>query len=350
MGKSTITGIDIGHHSIKAVVLKPAKGTYVLSDYLELPVETGIFTDNHALNYQKIVKKLKELRKALPLFSRQVALSIPDNAVISKVLQIDSDLDDHEKEYAITQAFSLQSSFPTQELCLDYSEIDDVDTRAGMQSIQVYATRKEVVESRMATFHKAGFEPIVLDVHGHSLIKVWQRAALAQQKQDWFLLDIGFLHSTVCIDLLNKPPYSKDIPIGTQMMANPILERQSIAESLAVTEPMELAEPKPLYAQNYLNRNEESIVSLLVEKLQRHIQMLGTTHDLSVQGIWLTGEGALTPNLLLEITKQLAIECEPLDPFELLDNFNVSRQVSPLNSHAYTAAVGLALRAIDWRS
>ncbi|MEF1291802.1 pilus assembly protein PilM, partial [Vibrio sp. M260118] len=93
MGKSLVTGIEIARHSIKAVVLKPNKGTFVLVDYQELPIEAGILPDNHMSNYQKIVKKLKELRKSLPRFSNKVAFSIPDSAVISKVLQIDSDLE-----------------------------------------------------------------------------------------------------------------------------------------------------------------------------------------------------------------------------------------------------------------
>ncbi|WP_332058806.1 hypothetical protein [Vibrio taketomensis] len=59
MSNSFITGVDIGHHSLKAVVLKPVKGTLKLSEFRELVIEDNIFTDNHLLNYQKIVNKLK---------------------------------------------------------------------------------------------------------------------------------------------------------------------------------------------------------------------------------------------------------------------------------------------------
>lgn len=131
MGKSLVTGIDIGHHSIKAVVLKPVNGSYALVGYNELPITEGIFFDNHTLNYQKIVKKLKELRKGLPLFSHKVAVSVPDNAVISKVLQIDSSLDVREKEFAIYQAFSHQSPFPMQELSLDFVKVAEKKTFSG---------------------------------------------------------------------------------------------------------------------------------------------------------------------------------------------------------------------------
>ncbi len=150
MGKSLVIGVDIGHHSIKAVALKPSKGTFTLVSYQELPIEADIFTDNHMLNYQKIVKKLKELRKSLPLFSRKVALAIPDNAVISKVLQIDSALDAQEREYAIFQAFAHQSPFPIEELNLDFVEVNRASASQALASYQVYATKRDVAESRVS--------------------------------------------------------------------------------------------------------------------------------------------------------------------------------------------------------
>lgn len=125
MGKSLVTGIDIGHHSIKAAVLKPMGDTYALVGYEELLVTADIFTDNHTLDYQKIVKKLKELKKGLPLFSHKVAIAIPDSAVISKVLQIDSDLEQRELEFAVYQAFSHQSPFPVEELSLDFVKVTE---------------------------------------------------------------------------------------------------------------------------------------------------------------------------------------------------------------------------------
>lgn len=72
---------------------------YALVGYKELPISDDIFTANHTLEYQKTVKKLKELRKGLPFGCRNVAISVPDNTVISKVLQIESELEDREKSF-----------------------------------------------------------------------------------------------------------------------------------------------------------------------------------------------------------------------------------------------------------
>ncbi len=74
MVQSLVMGVDIGHHSIKAVVLKPAGSKYTLLGYKEIRVADDIFADNHALVYQKIVKK-NRLRRACLSYTTYLFLS-----------------------------------------------------------------------------------------------------------------------------------------------------------------------------------------------------------------------------------------------------------------------------------
>lgn len=324
MGKSLVIGVDIGHHSIKAVALKPSKGTFTLVSYQELPIEADIFTDNHMLNYQKIVKKLKELRKSLPLFSRKVALAIPDNAVISKVLQIDSALDAQEREYAIFQAFAHQSPFPIEELNLDFVEVNRSSASQALASYQVYATKRDVAESRVQAATKAGYQPVLLDVQTHSLVHIWQMASRMQHKFDWLLVDVGLSQTSVCMDLQDKAPFCKEIALGTQLIEN---DHQ---------------------LEHLVHGSTERFIFALVDKLQRNIQMLTSVHGVSVQGIWLAGGGAVTPMLAEEIARRLNTECELFNPLALFERQNNKKSASYSTGHAYATAAGLALRGLDW--
>ncbi|MCV5920141.1 pilus assembly protein PilM, partial [Escherichia coli] len=60
------------------------------------------------------------MKKELPFGAKRVAISVPDNSVISKKLQIEQSLDESEIEFAVVQAFSHQSPFPVEELSLDF--------------------------------------------------------------------------------------------------------------------------------------------------------------------------------------------------------------------------------------
>lgn len=360
MGKSLITGIDIGHHSIKAVVLKSMGGRYALMSYQELPITDGIVADNHTLNYQKIVKKLNELRKGLPLFSRQVAISIPDNAVISKVLQIDSELQDRELEFALYQAFSQQSPFPIEEVSLDFIKLDDkhrletgalpasIDStsrtplsnpristsHASMANYQVYATRKEVVESRAEAILKAGMKPCVVDVQAHSLLQVWQ--LLAHQhpdKKNWMLVDVGLTQISLCSIPEGTSPFHKDIAYGTRhansFHANPVNENPSFD-----------------VASDY---NVERFFQEVFERIRRQLQLYASVNSQkAVDGIWLSGGGANIPMLAEYLSRELNLDCEILNLFSLFEDKTSKRKVLRADSQVYSTAAGLAVSGIKW--
>ncbi|EOD2712964.1 type IV pilus assembly protein PilM [Vibrio cholerae] len=331
MGKSLVTGIDIGHHSIKAVVLKPMGDTYALVGYEELLVTADIFTDNHTLDYQKIVKKLKELKKGLPLFSHKVAIAIPDSAVISKVLQIDSDLEQRELEFAVYQAFSHQSPFPVEELSLDFVKVTEKSlARSSTTTFQLYATKKDVVDSRLHAVKKAGFEPVLMDVQVHSLLHLWQLASRAYRRPDWMLVDIGYTQSSLCLDFPEKMPFYKDVPLGTRQLES---------------------EPSAVNSLNHplLHDPTQRFIQELVDKIARQIQLFTSVHGTqSLGGLWLSGGGATLSGLEDALYQRLSLPCEVLNPFSLFKN-NVAKRKRPLvDGQRFSTAAGLALRGLAW--
>ncbi|MGF1752628.1 type IV pilus assembly protein PilM [Vibrio makurazakiensis] len=334
MGSSLVTGIDIGSHSIKAVVLKPIGEMYALVGYKELAIPADIFTDNHTLEYQKIVKKLKELRKGLPMFSRKVAISVPDNAVISKVLQIDSDLESREKEFAIHQTFALQSPFPIEDLSLDFVEMEEKRFgKSATTSYQVYATRKDVVESRSEALIKAGFKPVVVDIQAHGLLNVWQMASRSNpDKRHWLLVDVGINQTSLGTIPHNRAPFYKDIAYGINNINGD--------ESL---EPM----------SNLLGSEQETqrFNYELIERLKRQLQLyLSINSAEPIAGVWMMGAGASTPMLAEEIERQLKIPCELLNPLTLFESKISKKRSHTVDWQSFGIAAGLAISGLQWEA
>lgn len=332
MGKSFVTGIDIGHHSIKAVVMKPAGELFELVSYKEVPATEGIFSDNHTFNHQEIVKKLKELKKQLPMMARNVVLSVPDNAVISKVLHIDSELEEREKEFAIYQVFGQQSPFPVEELSLDYVKVElDTLKRAPTSAYQVYATRKEVIETRMQALKKSGFKPMVMDTQAHGLLRVWQLATqIDSTKQSWLLVDIGYSQTSLCIAPNKRAAYYKDFPFGTQ----------NIKSSPALN----LDDDTPSVGLNH----QDAFSAELAERLIRQLSLYSSVNQQQkIDGIWLTGGGATLAAIDEYLSEKLALTVEVLDPLDLL----VGKVKGQIESEActFSVAAGLAIRGIQWQ-
>ncbi len=329
MDKLIVTGIDIGHNSLKAVVLKPNGDKYALLGYKEILLKEGIVAENNTINHQEIVNTLKQLKKDLPFAAKRVAISVPDNAVISKKLNIDHNLEQNEVEFAVMQAFSHQSPFPVEELSLDFVRLNTEEGSRGADSYQVFATRKDVVESRVEALNKSGLKPVLVDVHSQSLGHIWKLAAERfPDKNRYALLDVGSLASSFTMFTEQGELFHKEFACGSFSIANALPDGLLSDEAHTQTE--------------QFNRQ-------MVERVKRQIQLYTSINgSQNIKGIWLSGDGAATPMLAEELSHQLALECELLNPLGLFE-MNVSkRKRRAADWQHFSTAAGLAVRGIQW--
>jgi type IV pilus assembly protein PilM len=329
MDKLIVTGIDIGHNSLKAVVLKPNGDQYVLLGYKEILLKDGIVAENNTINHQEIVNTLKQIKKELPFGARKVAISVPDNAVISKKLHIEQNIEENEVEYAVVQAFSHQSPFPVEELSLDFVRLNAEEGLRGVESYQVFATRKDVVESRVEALRKSGLKPVLVDVHSQSLGHIWKLAAERfSDKNHYGLLDVGSMSSSFTMFTEQGELFHKEFACGTGVIG--VSPQQALLSDSAQAQ------------TDQFNRQ-------MVERVKRQIQLYTSINgSQNIKGIWLSGDGAATPMLAEELSHQLALECELLNPLGLFEMNVAKRKRQAADWHHFSTAAGLAVRGIQW--
>ena len=315
MGKSLVTGIDIGHHSIKVVVLKLYKDTYELVDHQELPVESDILSDNHKTNYQKIVKKLTELRKRLPLFSHKVALAIPDNLIISKELQLDSTLNSEEVEYAIRQIFSQQTTLDGDKLAIDYIYIGE-DSYNSSHLFRVFAAKKEDLLAPIDMVKKSGYQPILMDVEGYCRALICHLVAQKFAREDWLLVDIGLNRISVCAFASKKMPICVDFSIE-RFADNGDIEKRN---------------------------------AYLAERVKVNLTTMDSLRDTAISFVWLAGGGALSQGLEVALSLALGLPCERFYPFGVFEKQPSSILDKEHSQCVYATAIGIALRGLAWMS
>lgn len=313
MGKSLVTGIDIGHHSIKVVVLKLYKDTYELVDHQELPVESDILSDNHKTNYQKIVKKLTELRKRLPLFSHKVALAIPDNLIISKELQLDRTLSSEEVEYAIRQIFSQQTTLDGDKLAIDYIYVGE-DRYSSSHLFRVFAAKKDDLLAPIDMVKKSGYQPILMDIEGYCRALICHLVAQKSAREGWLLVDIGLNRISVCAFPAKSMPVCVDFSIERD--TNDIEERNM-----------------------YLS-----------DRVKVHLSTMNALHDIAISFVWLAGGGALNQGLETSLSISLGLPCERFNPFWLFEKQPSSILGKEHSQCIYATAIGIALRGLAWMS
>ena len=329
MDKLIVTGIDIGHNSLKAVVLKPTGNNYALLGYKEILLKEGIVAENNTINHQEIVKTLKQIKKELPFSARKVAISVPDNSVISKTLQIEQSLEESEIEYAVIQAFSHQSPFPVEELSLDFVRLHSEGGLSGSDSYQVFATRKDMVENRVKALQESGLKPVLVEVHSQSLGHIWKLTAERfPDKNKYCLLDIGTLSGSFTMFTEKGELFHKEFSCGAYGSNN-----LSQGDLLS----------------NDVQEKTETFNCEIVERVKRQIQLYTSINgSQNIKGIWLSGERAATPMLVEKLSHQLSLECELLNPLGLFEMKVSKRKQHTADWQHFSTAAGLAIRGIHW--
>lgn len=300
MGQSFITGVDISPQHIRAVVLKPGKNTCKLVCYHQVAIDDDILTDNGRLNYQEIVKKLKELRKALPLFSSKVCLCVPDNTIITKQLQLGSGLSEEESQFAIEQAFSQHSLIEVNDLYFDFVFLPNHNEN-NKHIYQVYAARKHDIDALMAACSQARLTPFLINPYSHNLSQLWRRAVDYYQQNNWLLIELNGSHLSMYFESKTQGSIFHDLEVG----------------------------------------DEKSTLLNGLRNLYRHIQLL----NIKPGGVWLTGEHRLNPERICESIPEAKFDCVFLHLHELV-SFSFNNQGQP--SGEFSRALGLGLSGTKW--
>nr|WP_235860997.1 pilus assembly protein PilM [Photobacterium phosphoreum] len=59
-------GVDIGNHSIKAVVLQQKKELFELAAFVEVELNKTMINDQHSVNNAELLSAMRQIKKQLP--------------------------------------------------------------------------------------------------------------------------------------------------------------------------------------------------------------------------------------------------------------------------------------------
>ncbi|MGF1740767.1 pilus assembly protein PilM [Vibrio profundum] len=313
MGNSLITGLSIGSNSIHAVVVKPVRQTIQLITCQEIPIESGLLSDNCTLNHQKIVNKLKELRKSLPIFSRKVSLSIAEDLIISQEIQIDNLLVGQEKHNAILQRFCQKLSLSVGQVYLDYQRITRPNTHTDINTshYNVYAVKKSVVDDRRLSLQRAGFHPLLFGLSSDCTTQLWHLFSAHIRTRDYFWLDIG--ERALYLTML--------MPSG-EFYCNTLTQA---------------------YEQDEQGTKQD--IDVLLE---REVQVLKNIENgLSLRGLWVTGQRS-RGNVVADWAKKMELDCYWVDISQYLTQGLAQLQSPTSNVPPNMQALGAAMHAVNW--
>ena len=341
-----LLGVDIGSSSAMLVELSLDKeGRLVLDRCAIEPLEPGWVTDGNIEKFDEVAEAIRRLVKKSRTRTQNVAMALPQSAVISKKIILPEGLSDAELELQVESEANKYIPFSLDEVSLDFCVIGPSPASTGDVEVLIAASRKEKVQDRQGLAEAAGLKPVVMDVESYASRLAASR--LIQKMPDQgvdalvALFEVGSVSTSMQVIRNEEVLYERDQPFGGAQLTQLIVRQYGFSPEEAESKKRSGELPED-YATGVL----KPFVDSLTQEIARALQFFftSTPHN-KVDYIMLAGGSSALNGLSEAVTQQTSFACELVNPFEGMQiGSGIREHKLKREAPSYLTACGLALR------
>ncbi|SNY57706.1 type IV pilus assembly protein PilM [Arsukibacterium tuosuense] len=343
-----MVGIDIGAHSVKAVLLSQHGNQYKVEAFAVEPMIKGAMSDREIQDIEAVGNVIGKIRKKIPRSVKFAAAAVSGSTVISKVIFMDVSLTDAELESQIEVEADTLIPYPLNEVSLDFEKLDVNESDPSKVNVLLSAARTESVEARVAALDNGGFNAKLVDVESYALSRAAE-LCLKQLPDDAAgkvvaLVDIGATMTLLSIVEKGKTLYTRDQAFGGEQYTRSILSYYNKSYDEA-----ELAKVTGDLPPNYTFEVLAPFQTMLLQQIRRGIQMYLTSSGRdAVDYLIVSGGTALIEGIDKLLIDELGIHTVVANPFKTIDvATSVDREQLNKSAPQLMVASGLALRSFS---
>jgi type IV pilus assembly protein PilM len=326
-----LIGADLSSSAIKMVELaEGGLGRYRLERYAIEPLPRDSVVDGNLNNLDAIAETLKRCHKRLGSNIKNVAMALPNAAVISKKILVPAGQSEDELEIQVETEANQYIPFSLDEVNLDFQVLGPAPNNPDDVEVLIAASRKEKIDDRIAAAESAGLKATVMDVDLYAAQATFE------------LMRVG----TTAVNVLRNGQsiYLREQPFGGNELTQDIQTKFGLSVEEAESAKREGGLPEEFEAellQPFVDKMGLEIARAL------HFFFSATPYN-QVSRIVLSGGCAAIANVEAAITKRTQIAATIANPFAVME---VSPRVRTRNltrdAPSLVVACGLALRRFD---
>lgn len=345
----SILGIDISSSAIKILELSGSAGSLCVEGYGRELLPANALDGNVIKDIDAVADCIKKLIHNSGLSCKQVAVAVPDSAVISKVVQINDGLSVQEMEELVVIEADKYIPYPIDEINLDFEIQGHSAKNSAMLDILIVASRAENVSSRVEAITRAGLETKVVDVESYAVERAAQLFSkdLPSGGQDKIvaIIDIGAHYTHLFVLDGMKLTFSREEKFGGMQLIDSIAEHYQMTHEEALAAKYENNLP-----EDYEVAVLEPFKEIIQLQIKRTLQFFYSTSQHNyVDHILLAGGLARQAGLATQIQEQLNVPVTVANPLTHM-SFGKKVNMDILNQDAPSlmVACGLALRNVEY--
>ena len=343
-----LVGIDIGTTSIKTAELSRSGRSIMVDRYAVEPLTPGLIIDNNIKDIGAVSDSLKRALKRSGSKAKRGAVCVSSNSVISKLVTVQSDLEEDELESFVEIEADRVVPYSLDEVNIDFINMGKSTKSVGEDDIQIVVCRKNVVEDMVAVLESADIEPAVVDVDTFTLGRVYslvnQGLVGAGAKRTSAMIDFGSNTSRFMVYHNNNLIYSRETPFGGRQLIESINQKYGMPQDEAL-----VALRKNDLPDSFKVEVLKPFVKTLVQEILRALQFFYSSSTYNdIDELMIAGGCAHIGNIEKILEKRVEVPTVVVNPYASIrigSKIDKSRFRKDIPSLA--VATGLALRGVE---
>ncbi|MDH0970484.1 pilus assembly protein PilM [Acinetobacter johnsonii] len=341
-----LIGVDISSTSVKVLELSAKNNRYWVESYALVPLPEGSVVEKNILNPEAVGDALERAVNLANVQSTDVALAVPTSMVITKIIEMDADMNDDEREIQIRDDAEQYIPFPLDEASLDFEVLPDRLDNPNRVNVLLVATRIENVEARAEALELGGLMPKIADVESFAIENAFKvfSDTLPMGVNTVGILDIGHTMTTLSVMQNNKVIYTREQVFGGKQLTQEIQNRYGLSFEEAGR-----AKKSRTLPDDYDIEVLEPFLEAVVQQAARSLQFFFSSSQFNeIDHILLAGGNANIPGLAKLLQQKLGYRVTIANPF-LQMGFSPQIDIKKIENDASSlmVACGLALRSFD---
>lgn len=343
-----LLGIDISSTAVKLLELSKSGGRYRVESYGVEPLPANSVQEKNIVDVEGVGDAIGRLVSRTRPGTKLGAVAVAGSAVITKVIEMDADLNEDDRENQLKVEADQYIPFPLDEVRMDFQVIGPSENNPEKVDVLLAASRTENVELRTDALEIGGLQAKVVDVEAYALERAFQlvRPQLpnADELETVALFDIGATMTTLNVFHQGRTVYTREQLFGGKQLTEEIQRRYGIS-----MEEAGLAKKTGELPDDYESEVLSPFKDAIVQQVNRSLQFFyGSTQFNEVDYILLAGGSASIAGLPELVQEKVGAGCSVANPFtDMALSSKVSATAIANDAPALMIACGLALRSFE---
>ena len=337
-------GLDIGISTIKAVDLEREKSGMKLNACIITPTPPKGMISESGADEEDMAKAIKKAVSDAGIGSKRVNISLPDNQVYTKVVEMPS-LSDRELSSAIYWEAEQYMPIPLASVSLAWQIVSKPSNPNSTEKMRVLMVGAPtiIVKKYQKILELADLSINSMETEILSVVRALTFYLPPANNVPTIIVNIGEVSTSLAITLRSDVLFIYTLPIGGAALNRAISADFGLTKTQAEEYENTYGVLKTPLGNRIGKATEPILSSILAEVKKAIIFYTQKNNDSKIEQIVLSGATAKLPGIDLYFADASGIETVVGNPWKTVSSGNIPKEILA-NAPSYSTAVGLGLR------